>query len=72
MNGPKSIGVGALPVNNVGGIRMNTAVTYLDTGQQRPNLTVQGGALVLRMLLVHALRPRLQFCRVGTQILPHL
>src|SRR5581483_10738240 len=51
MNGPKSIGVGALPVNNFRGIRMNTAIAYLDSGQSRPNLTVRGGALVRRILL---------------------
>jgi hypothetical protein len=28
--------------------------------------------IVLRMTLTPVLRPRLQFCRVGTQILPHL
>ncbi len=51
MNGPKSIGVGALPVNNVNGIRINTALAYLDPLGSRPNLTVQGDALVLRVLL---------------------
>jgi choline dehydrogenase len=51
MNGPKSIGVGALPVNNIGGIRMNTALAYLDPLVDRPNLTVQSDALVLRVLL---------------------
>lgn len=51
MNGPKSIGVGALPVNNVAGVRMNTAITYLDPLRDRPNLTVRAGALVLRILL---------------------
>jgi choline dehydrogenase len=51
MNSPKSIGVGALPVNNLNGIRMNTAITYLDPAQHRPNLTVRGGVLVRRVLL---------------------
>lgn len=51
MNGPRSIGVGALPVNNVGGIRMNTAITYLDAARDRSNLSVRDGALVLRVLL---------------------
>jgi choline dehydrogenase-like flavoprotein len=51
MNGPHSIGVGALPVNNIGGLRMNTAITYLDPVQSRTNLTVRCGLLALRILL---------------------
>jgi choline dehydrogenase len=50
MNGPKSIGVGALTVNNVNGIRMNTAITYLQQALNRPNLTVQGDVVVQRIL----------------------
>jgi choline dehydrogenase len=50
MNGPKSIGVGALTVNNVNGIRMNTAITYLQPALSRPNLTVQGDVVVQRIL----------------------
>lgn len=51
MNGPESIGVGLLPTNNAGGIRMNTALAYLDPAAERPNLTVRGNAQVLRILL---------------------
>jgi choline dehydrogenase-like flavoprotein len=51
MNGPDSIGVGALPVNNREGVRVNTALAYLDAMAERPNLTVIGGALVRRILL---------------------
>lgn len=51
MNGPNSIGVGALPVNNIGGLRMNTAITYLDARPQPGNLAVRGGVLVRRILL---------------------
>jgi choline dehydrogenase len=51
MNGPRSMGVGALPVNNVDGIRMNTAITYLDTVRERSNLSVRDRTLVLRVLL---------------------
>jgi choline dehydrogenase len=57
MNGPRSIGVGALPVNNVGGIRMNTAITYLKMALERPNLTVRSGALV-RKILFNGLKAR--------------
>lgn len=51
MNGSKSIGVGALPVNNIDGIRLNTALAYLDPLADRANLTVQADALVLQVLL---------------------
>ncbi len=51
MNGPKSIGVGALPVNNVDGVRLNTALAYLDPVGERPNLTVQPDALVRRVVI---------------------
>ena len=50
MNGPKSIGVGALTVNNVNGIRMNTAITYLEPALNRPNLTIRGDVFVQRIL----------------------
>ena len=50
MNGPRSIGVGALTVNNVNGIRMNTAITYLKEALVRPNLTVRGDVFVRRIL----------------------
>jgi choline dehydrogenase len=50
MNGPRSMGVGALPVNNIDGIRMNTAITYLDPTKTRANLIVQCNTLVLRIL----------------------
>jgi choline dehydrogenase len=43
--------VGALPVNNVDGIRMNTAITYLDPVRERSNLSVRDRALVVRVLL---------------------
>jgi choline dehydrogenase len=49
MNRPKSIGVGALTVNNVNGIRMNTALTYLQPALSRPNLTVRGDVFVRRI-----------------------
>ncbi len=50
MNGPKSIGVGALAVNNVNGVRMNTALTYLQPALGRPNLTVGADVFVRRIV----------------------
>ena len=50
MNSSESIGVGAPPLNNIDGIRMNTAITYLTPNLSRPNLTVWGEMLVRRIL----------------------
>lgn len=50
MNAPASIGVGLLPTNNAGGVRINTALAYLDAAEQRANLTVCGNVEVLRIL----------------------
>ena len=44
-------GVGPRPINNVGGLRMSTAVTYLHRARARPNLTIRGGVLVRRVLV---------------------
>ncbi len=50
MNSPKSYGVGALAVNNVRGIRMNTAHRYLEPiSGERPNLTVRGECYARRV-----------------------
>lgn len=51
MNGPKSIGVGPIPVNNVDGIRVNTALAYLGPAQHRANLTIRPDAFVRRVLI---------------------
>lgn len=50
MNGPDSIGVGLLPTNNLAGIRVNTAIAYLDPAGDRDNLTVLPDTEVLRVL----------------------
>ena len=44
-------GVGPRPINNVGGLRMSTAVTYLHQARRRPNLTIRGNVLVRRVLV---------------------
>ncbi|MCB2073757.1 MAG: GMC family oxidoreductase N-terminal domain-containing protein [Novosphingobium sp.] len=51
MNGPESIGIGLLPTNTSGGVRMNTALAYLDPAEHRPNLTVTANAQVRRILM---------------------
>ena len=50
MNHPDATGVGAMPLNNPGGIRMSTAITYLDACRHRLNLTVRSNALAKRIL----------------------
>jgi choline dehydrogenase len=50
-NAPGAVGVGPVPVNEVGGTRLGAASTYLAAARGRPNLTVRGDALVDRVLV---------------------
>src|SRR5262249_43528157 len=50
MNGPESGGIGAMPMNNPDGIRMSTALTYLNPARHRLNLTVRPNAFTRRIL----------------------
>ena len=50
MNHPDSMGVGPIPMNNPDGVRMSTALTYLNPVRHRLNLTVKARALVRRLL----------------------
>ena len=50
MNDPEATGVGPRPFNNVDGIRMSTALTYLDMARHRLNLTVRARTMVRRIL----------------------
>jgi len=49
MNGPASIGVGALPVNTIDGIRVNTELAYLEPAKERKNLLIRPGSFVRRV-----------------------
>ena len=49
LNGPEPGGVGLIPMNNPGGVRMSTALTHLSPGRHRLNLTVRGGGVVRRI-----------------------
>lgn len=49
MNAPGAPGVGALPVNQVDGVRQSTALTYLGPARARPNLTLRAGVTVDRL-----------------------
>ena len=50
MNHPDATGVGAMPLNNPGGVRMSTAITYLDACRHRLNLTIRANVLARRIL----------------------
>ena len=50
MNHPDATGVGQVPLNNPGGVRMSTAITYLDACRHRLNLTIRANVTVRRVL----------------------
>ncbi|MCE2463005.1 MAG: mycofactocin system GMC family oxidoreductase MftG [Dehalococcoidia bacterium] len=50
MNNPDSFGVGPFPMNNRDGIRVRTALAYLNPPRHRLNLTVRGDVLAWRIL----------------------
>ena len=50
MNHPDATGVGRMPLNNPGGVRMSTAITYLDACRHRLNLTIRANVLARRIL----------------------
>ena len=52
MNHPESGGVGPIPLNNPDGVRMSTALAYLNPCRHRLNLTVKANVLVKRILFV--------------------
>ncbi len=49
-NHPESTGVGMKPLNNVDGVRMSAALTYLTLSRHRMNLTIRGDVLVRRVI----------------------
>ena len=49
-NAPEAVGVGAWPTNGGGGIRHNTALTYLAKARVRSNLAIRSGVLVNRIV----------------------
>ncbi|HWG24934.1 GMC family oxidoreductase [Actinospica sp.] len=50
-NRPGAVGVGAAPVNTVGGVRMSAAATYLGAARGRENLSILPDAIVDRVLI---------------------
>jgi choline dehydrogenase len=50
-NAPGTVGAGRLPLNEVGGVRQSTAVTYLRAARRRPNLTIHADRPVEQVLV---------------------
>ena len=50
MNHPEGTGVSAVPMNNPNGIRMSTALTYINPNRHRLNLTIRANVLAIRIL----------------------
>jgi choline dehydrogenase len=50
-NAPGTVGVGPLPVNAVGGLRMSAALSYLDPLRALPNLSIRADTLVDRVVV---------------------
>ena len=50
MNHPEATGVGAMPLNNPGGVRMSTALTFLSVCRHRLNLTIKPNVMALRVV----------------------
>ena len=49
-NNPDAWGVGPFPMNNPNGVRMSTALTYINPNRHRMNLTIRSNVLVHRIL----------------------
>lgn len=49
-NHPDSTGVGPFPMNNPNGVRMSTALTYVNPNRHRLNLTIRANVRVRRLL----------------------
>ena len=50
MNNPDSTGVAPMPMNNVEGVRLSTALSYINPVRHRLNLTIRPNALTTRIL----------------------
>jgi choline dehydrogenase len=51
LNAPEGEGVATYPINSRNGVRVSTNEAFLEPARGRPNLTIQGQALVERVLL---------------------
>jgi choline dehydrogenase len=53
MNNPDSGGVGQIPMNNPNGVRMSTALTYLNPVRNRLNLTIRPNVTAHKIMLTN-------------------
>jgi choline dehydrogenase len=51
LNAPDASGIGLMPMNRQGGVRMSTALTYLPLARDRANLVLRPGTEVARLVL---------------------
>ena len=56
-NGSNPAGIGVAPSNNLDGMRMSAAMTFLAPVRHRLNLTVRGGVAVRKLSLIHISEP---------------
>ncbi len=49
-NAPGAVGAGPVPLNQIGGVRQSTALTYLAAARERKNLSVRAGCAIDRVL----------------------
>ena len=50
INHPESTGISPMPVNSIEGVRMSTALTYIDPNRRRLNLTIRPNVLATKVL----------------------
>ena len=50
INHPESTGVSPVPANNLDGVRMSTALTYINPNRHRLNLTIKANVVVTKIL----------------------
>lgn len=50
-NGPDPSGIGLVPSNSLAGVRVSTAMAYLDPARHLPNLAIRGDSLVTRVII---------------------
>lgn len=53
-NAPGAVGLSALPVNCVQGLRVSTARAYLDPVRSRPNLTIRANCVIAEVVVSRA------------------
>ncbi|BDZ52120.1 hypothetical protein GCM10025867_43610 [Frondihabitans sucicola] len=58
-------GHGPVPMNSVDGLRLNTGIAYINPVRDRPNLTVQGGTYVRRVVFDGTRASGVEISRAG-------